>query len=64
MRRRLTAFELKKILDQVPDEALIVCPVSDHGYSSAEARQLCEDFGDAGPPLERNEKRINVVVIQ
>lgn len=72
--RNATVGQLKKLLQDVPDDTLVVVPASDHSYREVSASvttaildarydHLSEDFGGGYEPEHDDWKRINVVLV-
>lgn len=67
----MTVKQLKEQLIGIPEDAIIVCPGSDHSYVEADItattavkysrREISEDFGDGY--VEPGGKRINVLLV-
>lgn len=72
MSKHLTVGDLRRRLDGVDDDVIVVAPASDHSYrvirmaSEATAikwgqSELCEDYDDE---LDSDQERISVLVVE
>lgn len=65
--------QLKKWLENVPDDTILVVPVGDHGYKEVDAglttglrnheNEWTEDFGEDITPEKEYGKRLMIVVV-
>lgn len=73
MIKTMNVKELKAIIENLPDEALVLTPGSDHSYKKVDAEattalqesrnEWTEDYGEDTTPEKEYGKRIQVVII-
>ena len=66
--------ELRKLLENEPDDAVILCPASDHNYRIANVSldtalkdkdgNWTEDYGEEATPQKVYGKRLKVLIVE